>query len=109
MLALPALDSLCKQRLRLSNKAYNTKRKSMMDSVTKGMSIKMIKEKELEYECGQMMARRKLENGSTINYIAAARFDFQMATVIVGNTRIALRKNMEHLSILVEANTSGNC
>ena len=81
----------------------------MMDSGTKGMSIKMIKEKELEYEYGQMMARRKLENGSTINYIAAARFDSQTATVIVGNTRIALRKNMEHLSILVEANTSGNC
>jgi predicted nucleic acid-binding Zn finger protein len=68
----------------------------------------MVKMKELEYEYGKMMVRRKLQNGKIINYINAPRFTSQMATVIGGNTRITRKKDMEHLSGLMDADTSGN-
>jgi hypothetical protein len=55
-----------------------------------------------------MMVRRKSENGSIINYINAPRFTTQMATFIGGNSRMAREKDMEHMSGLVEADTSGN-
>jgi hypothetical protein len=68
----------------------------------------MVKEKELEYEYGKMMVRRKLQNGTIINYINAPRFTTQRATVIGGNARMTREKDMEHLSMLVEADTWGN-
>jgi hypothetical protein len=55
-----------------------------------------------------MMVRRKLENGSTINYINAARLTSQVATVIGGNSRITREKDMEHMSMLMETDTSGS-
>ena len=79
-----------------------------MVSGTKDISIKMVKWKELEYEYGKMMARRKLENGTRINYINASRFTTQVATVIGGNTRLNRKKDMEHLRALMETDTSGN-
>jgi hypothetical protein len=54
------------------------------------------------------MVKRQLENGTTINYMVASRFSSQMATVIGGNSRLATRKDMEHISMLVERDTSGN-
>jgi hypothetical protein len=55
-----------------------------------------------------MMVRKKLENGSTINYINAPRFTSQMATVIGGNSKITRKKDMEHMRVLMETDTSGN-
>jgi hypothetical protein len=55
-----------------------------------------------------MIVRRKLQSGTTINYMAAARFTIQVATVIGGNSRMARRKDMEQVRLLMETNTSGN-
>ena len=55
------------------------------------------------------MVRRKSENGSTINYINAARLSSQVATVIGGDTMMATWKDMEHLSLLMERDTLGKC
>ena len=43
-----------------------------------------------------------------INYMDAQRFNFQVGTVIGGNTRIIRTKDMEQWRGLVEADTSGN-
>jgi hypothetical protein len=55
-----------------------------------------------------MMVIRKSENGSTINYINAARLTIQVAAVIGGNTRMARQKDMEQVRLLMERDTSGN-
>jgi hypothetical protein len=55
-----------------------------------------------------MMVRRKSENGSIVNYMVAARVTTQVATVIGGNSRITIKKDMEHLSGRMERDTSGN-
>jgi hypothetical protein len=68
------------------------------------MSLKMGKEKELEYYL-QMMVRSKLENGILINYMAAQRWNFQVVTLTGGNSRIARRKDMEHGRVLMEKDT----
>ena len=78
-----------------------------MEAVIKDISIKMVKEKELEYSL-LLMVQRQLENGSTINYINAARFTTQTATVIGGNSRMAREKDMEQVRLLMETDTSGN-
>jgi hypothetical protein len=79
----------------------------IMETVTKDISIKMVKEKALEYLLLKVV-RSKLENGSTINYIIPARFTTQVATVIGGNGRITRGKDMEQVSLLMETDTSGN-
>ena len=55
-----------------------------METDTMGMSIKMVKEKELEWEYGQM-AKKIMENGILINYMAASRGNLQMVTLNGGN------------------------
>jgi hypothetical protein len=46
---LPKLSSLCSENLTQSNKAYNTKNKTVKMLNIEDMSIKMVKERELEY------------------------------------------------------------
>ena len=54
------------------------------------------------------MVRKILQNIILINYMAVERGNMQMVTVIGGNTRMARRKDMEHLSGLMESDTSGS-
>jgi hypothetical protein len=53
------------------------------------------------------MVTKIMENGILIRDVGVIRFNGQMVTVIGGNTRMVTRKDMEHLSGLVEADTSG--
>jgi hypothetical protein len=52
------------------------------------------------------MVIRKEQSFIRINYMALPRLHLMMATLIGGNTRMATRKVMQHISILVEADTS---
>ena len=78
-----------------------------METDTKDIEIKMVKEKESEYTYLQL-ARSKQENIILINYMDAQRFNSQMVTVIGGNIRMIRKKDMERLSLQVEANKLGN-
>ncbi len=71
------------------------------------MSIRMVKEKELESEYVQM-AIKIMENGILIN-MAVERWNSQVVTVIGGNSRMVRRKDMEHgKSLVIETDSSGN-
>jgi hypothetical protein len=105
---LPTLTSFCRLNLTLSSKAYNTKSKSIKVAAdTLDISIKMVKEKELEYTYLQLV-RSTQENGILINYIDAQRFNSQMVTVIGGNIRMMREMDMEHMRLLMETDTLGN-
>jgi hypothetical protein len=68
----------------------------------------MANEKELEWEYGQMMVRKNMENFILITDMGAERWKRQVVTVIGGNTRMVTRKDMEHSRGLMETDTSGN-
>ncbi len=86
--------SFCRVSLKLSNKACNTKRQRIyLDSNTKAMSIKMINDKELESNYGQMVLRKE-ESGIRISCMAQARLHMIKASFIWGNGRIIKRKDM---------------
>jgi hypothetical protein len=55
-----------------------------------------------------MMVRKILVNIIFINYMAVESWNMQMVTVIGGNSRMAKRKDMEHLRRLMERDTSGS-
>jgi hypothetical protein len=85
LLTLPTLNSSSRQNLELFTKAYNTKRyRSMRISDTMGISIKMVKQKELEKEYVQM-ATKIMESGILINNMAAERWNLQMVALNGGN------------------------
>jgi hypothetical protein len=67
----------------------------------------MIKKKESEYTYLHL-ARSTQENIILINYMDAQRLNIQVVTVIGGNIRIMRGKDMERMSLLMEANTLGN-
>jgi hypothetical protein len=77
-----------------------------MDASTKGMSVRMVKKKELEYVLLKV-ERKKEENGKWINYMDLESVNLVMA-VIGENTRMATGKDMEYMIIMVEGDTSGN-
>ena len=54
------------------------------------------------------MVRKILQNIILINYMAVERGNMQMVTVIGGNSRMKTGKDMEHLSGLMETDTSGS-
>jgi hypothetical protein len=63
--------------------------------------------KELGY-LSRPVVRKILQNIILVNYMAVQRWNMQMVTSIGGNTRMVRRKDMEHLSGLVERDISGN-
>jgi hypothetical protein len=80
----------------------------MRSSLTRGMLIRMAKEKELELEYGQMVTKI-IQNGILINYMDAQSWKMQMVAVIGGNTRMVTRKDMEHgKRWAMETDPSGN-
>ena len=54
------------------------------------------------------MVRKILQNNIKINYMAVERWNLQMVTGIGGNSRMARRKDMEHLRQLMETDSSGS-
>ena len=78
-----------------------------METGTKGMSIKMASEKDLEYTNIQM-AKRKQENGIAINYMALLNLNYQVATDIGANIKIIRGKDMGHLTGQTDRDTLGN-
>ena len=54
------------------------------------------------------MIRKILENIILVNVMAVQRRNMQVVTDIGGNTRMATGKDMEHLSGLMEGDTSGS-
>ena len=54
------------------------------------------------------MVIRKEESGIRMNYMALPRLHMMMVALIGGNTRMITGKDMEHLSGLVETDTSGS-
>jgi hypothetical protein len=50
----------------------------------------------------------KQENGIWIYYMGLPSVHFQMVTVIGGNIRIITRKDMDHITRLVDRDTRGN-
>jgi hypothetical protein len=54
------------------------------------------------------VVRKILQNIIFINYMAVERGNMQMVTRIGGNSRIITRKDMEHMSGLVEADILGS-
>ncbi len=92
----------------LSSKACNTNRLSkIMESNTMAMSIKMGNFKELESLLCQMDIRKE-KSGIRINYMVLPRLHMQMVTLFGGNARIITRKDMEHMSGLMETDTLGS-
>ena len=79
----------------------------MMEAYIQGMPLKMVIDKESEYSYGQMVIRKQ-ESGIRINYMVLPRLHMKMVQHIGDNTRIIRRKDMEHLSILVETYTLGS-
>ena len=51
------------------------------------------------------MVVAKEESGIRVNYMALPRLHMQMVTLIGGNARMITRKDMEHMSGLVERDT----
>jgi hypothetical protein len=93
---LLTLTSFFRLNLTLSNKAYNTKRKSIkMETDTKVMSTNMASQKDLEYLL-QNVVIYKQENGIWINYMGLPSVHIQVVTVIGGNIRMVRRKDMDH-------------
>jgi hypothetical protein len=54
------------------------------------------------------MVRKYMENGILINNMGAERRNWQVVTIIGGNTRMVRGKDMEHGRGLMETDTSGN-
>ncbi len=54
------------------------------------------------------MVNWKKESFNRINYMALPKLHLQVVTLIGGKTRMVRRKVMEHLSGLMEGDTSGN-
>ena len=54
------------------------------------------------------MVRKILQNITLINYMAVESWNLQVVTVIGGNSRMAIMKDMEHMSGLMERDTSGS-
>ena len=54
------------------------------------------------------MVKSKEENGIRINYMVLPRLHIMMVALIGGNTRMVKRKDMEHMSGLMETDTLGN-
>jgi hypothetical protein len=107
LLALPTLNSSCRLNLELYRWAYNTERLSIQVEIsTMGIS-KMGREKELGSKHWQM-ARKILHNIILINYMAVESWNLQMVTSIGGNSRMLRRKDMEHLSGLMDTDKSGS-
>jgi hypothetical protein len=50
----------------------------------------------------------KEESGISTNYMVLPRLHFKMVALIGGNTRMVARKDMEHKSGMMEADTLGN-
>jgi hypothetical protein len=94
LLTLPALNSSCRLNLELYRTAYNTERLSMIMEKTMAMS-KIEKRKELGSTHSKMV-RKILQNIILINNMDAERWNGQMVTVIGGNSRMVMGKDMEH-------------
>ena len=54
------------------------------------------------------MVRKISQNIIMINYMAVQRWNMQMVTVIGGNSRMVIGKDMEHWKVLMEIDTSDN-
>jgi hypothetical protein len=54
------------------------------------------------------VVRKILQNIILINYMAVERWNMQVVTGIGGNSRIIRRKDMEHMSGLVDTDISGS-
>ncbi len=78
-----------------------------MEANTEGMSIKMVKKKELEYKYGLIVISKE-ESGIRVNYMVLPRLHLKMVTLIGGNARMVSMKDMEHLSLLMERDTLGS-
>ena len=71
------------------------------------MSIRIVKEKELEEEYSQKVLKI-MENGILIKDMAAKRWNSKMVTVGGGDSRMVIGKDMEQGRVLLETDTSGN-
>jgi hypothetical protein len=78
-----------------------------MESHTKGMKIRMAKEKELEWEYLQMVIKIMV-NGILIKDMGAERWNGQMVKVIGGISRMIRRKDMHHGRGLMDTYTTVN-
>ncbi len=61
----------------------------------------------MEYKYGQIVIRQE-ESAIRINYMALTSLQMQMVALIGGNARIIRRKDMEHMSGMMEGDTSGS-
>ena len=78
-----------------------------METDTKDIGIKMVKEKESEYTYLHM-ARSTQENIILINYMDAQRSNFQMVAVIGGKIRMMREMDTEHFITLMALNMKEN-
>jgi hypothetical protein len=78
-----------------------------MEADIKGMSIKMVKEKDLDY-LEQNLAINIQENGIRVNYMGLPSVHIQVVTVIGGNARMVTTKDMDQLTGLMDRDTKGN-
>jgi hypothetical protein len=108
LLTLPILSSFSKPNLKQSSQGYNTdKSRPIRKSNTQATSLKMGKLKDLEYLYWRV-ARKILENGIIINWMAVGRLNIQMGVAIGGHGRIARRKGLECRCGLMGTDTSGS-
>ena len=54
------------------------------------------------------MAKKNMENGISITIMDASKWKMQKVTFIGENSRMASRKDLEHMRVLMERDTSGN-
>jgi hypothetical protein len=73
-----------------------------------GMSIKMVKEKELELEYLQELALNIMENGILMREMAVERRKILMGTAIEEIIRMIEGKGMGHMKLTMEADISGS-
>jgi hypothetical protein len=105
---LPILNFFNRPNLKQSSQGYNTeKSRPIRKSNTQATSLKMGKLKDLEYLYWRV-ARKILENGILINWMAVERLNIQMGVAIGGHGRIARRKGLECRCGLMGTDTSGS-
>ena len=100
LLQIHALNSSYKLNLKPYKKAYSIQMEKtliqilqlILKSITMGIRIRMVKEKELENNMKETSIYA--ENGILVNYMAAVRLNVNM-TVIGAIGRITKRKDME--------------
>jgi hypothetical protein len=105
---LPILNSFCRPNLKQSSQGYNTeKSRPIRKSNTQATSLKMVKQKDLEYLYWRV-GRKISENGILINWMAVGRLNIQMGEAIGGHGRIARKKGLEYRCGLMGTDTSGS-